>query len=95
MASTDVFDVGDSVTITINIKNTSDVLTDPSGGVTATSKDPSGNETALVVSNPSTGVYTAPVTIDESGTWYVRFVAAGDLVGAIEDYFTVRTSQFS
>lgn len=93
MATTDIFDIGDLITWAFTFRNTSAVLTDPSGGVVITVKDPSGNTSTPSVTNSSTGVYSVNVTLDEAGTWYARALSAGDLVGAAEDFITVRTSQ--
>lgn len=67
-------------------------LIDPTS-VTAKVKAPDGTETTPTVTNPSTGVYRAEVTADQSGTWYYRFESTGG-VSAEERFFLVSESQF-
>ena len=92
-----VYDVGDQPTVTGTIRDTDGVLADPTT-VGVFYLDPSGNQaTGDNATSSSTGiwVWTFPATLDESGTWRVRFVAGGDLVAAEEIIVRVRSTNFS
>lgn len=58
---------------TVNVQIT---VTDPDTGdltnatVDLVIRDPSGNESSVVPTNPSTGVYSYYLTLDEDGWWY-------------------------
>lgn len=64
-------------------------------------KDPSGNISAALVYGvdaalvrDEAGTYHTDVSIDEAGTWYVRWYTTGTYQSAVEDDFYVRTSNF-
>jgi uncharacterized protein YfaS (alpha-2-macroglobulin family) len=73
--------VGDAITITATITNSSGTATDPTE-LTLQVKDPSGN-TALYtyslseITKSSTGVYYKSVALDEAGYWFWEWQATG------------------
>jgi len=74
------------------------VLTDPTT-ITVKVQDPSGNEATYTyaggtVTRHSTGLYYKDVLIDESGTWYYKYIGTGSVSAAEERSFSVDTSQF-
>jgi hypothetical protein len=69
------------------------VLTDPTTAV-CTVKDPSGNDTTPAVSNPSTGVHTATVTLDEAGYWKVKWTGTGTAAGINVSQFYAEETWF-
>lgn len=91
------YDIGDLVRIQGTFTDVNDAAFDPDV-VTVKYKDPSGNITTNTsASNPSTGVYTVDVTVDESGVWYYRFegtASGGAYQGGEETYFSVTASEF-
>lgn len=93
------YDKNDVTKLTCKFRDTDDALVDPTG-VRLKIKTPSGSTTTYTYgtdSTPtkaSTGIYNANVTLNETGTWYVRFEGTGTNAGAVEKYLTVRTTQF-
>lgn len=82
-------DIGDVVKLTGTFKNASGTLTDPDT-VTLTVLEPDGTTSTPTASSSSTGIWTANVTIDQSGTWRYRFEGTGAVVTAEEGAFDVR-----
>lgn len=91
------YDIGDLVRIQGTFTDADSVAFDPDV-VTVKHKDPSGNTaTSTSATNPSVGVYTVDVTVDESGIWYYRFegtTSGGAYQGGEESYFVVARSEF-
>lgn len=83
------FDIGDSVRLTATFTNLAGSLTNPTT-VVCTIRRPDGNSSTLSNSTSSTGVYTADVTVDQSGEWNYRWSGTGALVVAEEGSFYVR-----
>jgi hypothetical protein len=48
----------------------------------------------MTASHPSTGVYSAEVTIDESGRWWFRAEGTGAIVAAAEKSLLIRATAF-
>ena len=93
-----VYDIGKQVTVSATFRAAATppavgALTDPTT-VVAKVRKPDGTVTALTVAHPSLGVFTATVTIDQSGAWTFRFEGTGALVSSVEQTVTVRTSAF-
>lgn len=66
---TQTYDVGDSIDLTASFYvgiGDEAVLTDPSAVVLKVKK-PDGTTSSTATSNPSTGVYTATISIDQDG----------------------------
>jgi len=94
----DEFQVGDLVRVTGTWTDENGIAYGPNT-VLGQYKDPSGNVSDLVVpthiSNPSTGVYTYDIDVDEAGTWLYRFYGqsgTGGSLGANESYFEAITN---
>jgi len=69
-----IYDVGDvaylATTVTVN-----GVLTDATMALVVTKPD--GSTSSPTIAHPSTGNYTATVTVDQAGTWFYTFTASG------------------
>ena len=97
MANT--YDVGDQIRVTATFTNSTSTTTDPTA-ITCKHKDPGGTITSLVyitdaeVVRSTKGVFYTDVTLDETGTWYVRWAGTGACVAAAEHYWLVRKSEF-
>ena len=89
--------VGEQVRVTGTFTDIDGDAQDP-GTVTITTKDPSGNETALVygvdaeVIKSATGVYYTDITTDEDGVWHYKYVGTVSGISAGEGWFIVKTS---
>ena len=95
--ATNVYDIGDKVRLSVTF-TVDGVAADPTD-VACKYQDPSGNEVEKTflagdVTRSGTGIYYYDVTIDESGTWFYRFEATGNVVGAGENHFRIRNSEF-
>ena len=77
-------DVGDVVTITGTYRDVDGNLADPAV-VQWVSPSPSGVETVLAPTNPSTGVWCVDLPLDEPETWHVRLQGAGNTVDVVEE----------
>jgi len=96
MANT--YDSGDQIRITATFTNSTSVTVDPTV-ITCKHKDPSGTMTTLVygedaIVRSTRGTYYTDVTLDEAGTWYVRWEGTGAAIAAAESYWVVRESEF-
>jgi uncharacterized protein YfaS (alpha-2-macroglobulin family) len=70
-------------------------LVDPTT-VTLRLRRPDGTEdSSIIPDNPSTGIYEAEVTLDQSGSWGIRFEAEGTWDGVQESSIIVRRSDFT
>lgn len=90
---TNIYDVGDVVTITGTFRDAGGNLVDPTT-VTASVRDPAGAVTTPPVSRSSLGVYAFTVEVDANGTWYYRLEGTGTNQSAAEGQFAVRESAF-
>lgn len=92
-----LYDVGDNPKITGAFTDISGSPVDPTT-VTAIWKDPAGVETTLVygvgntIVKDSIGVYHFYILINQTGTYFYRWVGTGTNQVAEENHFTVRTS---
>lgn len=83
---------GQQVELDITFTNLLGVLTDPTT-VTAEVLLPDGTVSALTVTHPSTGLYSALYTPPFlTGFYRYRFQGVGNLVAAAEGIFNVATS---
>lgn len=93
------YDKGDVVRCSVEFRNNSEVLSDPSV-VTFKVKNPAGTVTTYVygtdiaVVKDSTGMYHVDIEIDSVGIWYYRFIGSGTLKAASEAKFTIKQSEF-
>lgn len=83
------YDIGDTVRVTATFRNELSALADPDA-VTCTFRRPSGTNVEATPSSTSTGVWTASVTIDQSGVWRYRVTGTGSNSIAEEGSFVVR-----
>ena len=86
------FDVGDTVTVTVNFFDVNDQLADPST-VTLKYVKPSGAEVDVAqgaLTHVGVGVWTYGIPIDQAGTWYVRAEGTGTVPIVIPSSFGVR-----
>lgn len=58
----------------------------------ATVKAPDGTASTPAVTNDSTGVYHADVTLDQAGTWYIEWQGSGTVIAAADQAISVRAS---
>jgi hypothetical protein len=100
MAITTQFDVGDEVRCSVTFTDAI-AKTPADANVEFKVKTPSGVETTYTygvdanVVRDGVGQYHADVFINESGTWYFRFVASGALRAAVERARDVRETHFA
>jgi hypothetical protein len=90
------YDQGDSVTLTCTFTNSAGTNTDPTEVILRV-KDASGNVdvytyTLAEITQSATGIYTKAITLDESGDWFYRWEATGDVIAAVEGAIYVKTS---
>lgn len=90
MANT--YDKADLVKMQTTIK-VDGVLTAPTT-IALSVRWPDGTTTTPALTNPSTGVYYAEVSVTQAGTYSYRFVATGAAQGGDEGSFTVRSTVF-
>lgn len=81
-----------AITLTATIRDAASALADPTT-VVCTVKKPDGTTVTPMVTNTATGVYTAEITLDTAGTWYVAFQTSGAIVVAQETSFVVRATK--
>lgn len=92
-------DVGSEMQFTVAFTDQNDVPTDPTT-VVFRSRSPSGVESTYTfgssdeIQNPSTGNYTATITLDEAGKWELRWQATGPTF-ALKEIAYVQTSDFN
>lgn len=82
------YDLGDPVTLTINIKDSSGTLANATT-VTLYVTAPDGTTTSAVISPTSTGVYTNTLTPNTAGRYLIRWVATGSNASAYTDVFDI------
>jgi hypothetical protein len=91
----EVHDIGDTVRLQASFRNFDGDLTSPTT-TTLYIQDPSGVVTTVnnaSISSGGTGVKYYDLAVDEAGTWWYRFKAAGNLVAEEEGSFRVRNRQ--
>ena len=89
-----VYDIGDIVRVSVEFKNLTGTLTDPTT-VTLKYRDPSGvltdwTVTAGEIVKDGVGLYHADVSPTVAGIWAYRFVGVGTLQAAEEGTFLVK-----
>lgn len=93
------YDKNDVVRCSVEFKNTSGTLSDPSV-VTFKIKNPAGTTTTYVYGTDAalvkdaTGQYHIDVDIDSVGIYYYRFIGSGTLKAANEGKFTIKQTEF-
>lgn len=55
-------------------------------------KAPDGTTSTPSVTHDSTGVYSADVTLDQAGTWYIEWQGSGTVIAAGDTAIAVRAS---
>ncbi len=95
---TNQYDRGDQVRITATFTNSTGTAVDPDT-IIFEYKDPSNVTSTLAYSRAelvkkSTGVYYADVSLDESGTWYIRAYGTGSAIAATPSSLEVREDEF-
>lgn len=84
----DRYDIGDLVTLTATYTDGGTPV-DPDT-VTCAVKAPDGTTSAPAVTKRSTGIYDAPLTPSQAGTYHYRFDASGTYNAVEESYLWVR-----
>ena len=89
-----VYDIGDIVRVSVEFKNLTGTLTDPTT-VTLKYRDPTGTLTDWTVTageivKDGVGLYHADVSPTAAGIWAYRFVGVGTLQAAEEGTFLVK-----
>lgn len=101
MATTNTYDIGDTVRLFVRFLDVDGALADPTLAVILT-KNPKGAETTNSTTKESTGVYYFDQVIGsesirgdgEDAEWFYRGKGTGALVAAAEHSFKVRQSKF-
>lgn len=90
----DSYPLGNEMTISVTFADaTTKVPTNPTN-VACLVLDPCGNETSVVPTNPTTGVFQALYTPLVAGIWHYRWVGTGIVTAAVEGAFEVQPSAF-
>jgi hypothetical protein len=85
-----IYDIGDAVKLSTVLKDDTGSLTN-TAGMSVTVTKPDGTSVSPAVTNTNAaGVYTAPVTVDQAGTWTYVWTASGTVVAVEPGQFTVR-----
>lgn len=84
-----IYDIGDKVTLTTTVKDSSGALTNTTMAIAVTKPDGT-SATASAPTNVSTGVYTSTVTVDQAGTWTYVWTASVTVTAVQPGQFTVR-----
>jgi hypothetical protein len=94
MPDVNFYNVGDLVALTATFATVSGgEAIDPSA-VTITVCDPELNESTPAVANPSTGVFTAQVSIALAGKWRWRATGTGSAQASADGLFIVSPPTF-
>lgn len=92
-----LYEIGDVIRCSVEFRDLNGVLGDPDT-VVFKHKDPSANIATITyptdIVRTAAGLYYYDLTIDEGGTWSIRWVASGTIDAAGEKTLTVRTSAF-
>lgn len=81
------YDIGDRVPLRHYVRDPDGTLTNATMTLGVTS--PSGTTSTPSITNTSTGLYDASVTVTEAGVWFYVWTAAGAVVEVTEGQFTV------
>jgi hypothetical protein len=90
-----IYDIGDKITLSTVVRNDAGTAVNTPTLVIAVTK-PDGTAVApapTVTNTAAGGVYTAPVTVDQSGVWTYVWTASGTVIAAEPGQFTVQTSR--
>jgi hypothetical protein len=85
-----VFDLGDVVPLTVEIRDASGALANAGGTVTLTIGLPDGTSSTPAFTNPSVGRYQCDYSPTMAGRHTVRWVATGTNTSSYSDVFDVR-----
>lgn len=90
-----IYDIGDKVTVSTVVRNDAGTpVNTPTLTIAVTKPDGTVVSPAPTVTNTgSGGVYTAPVTVDQSGLWTYLWTASGTVVATEPGQFTVTASR--
>lgn len=90
-----IYDIGDLVTLSTVVRNdTGTTVNTPTVVIAVTKPDGTTVTPAPTVTNTgSGGVYTAPVTVDQSGTWNYVWTASGTVIAVDPGQFTVQPAR--
>lgn len=90
-----IYDIGDKITLSTVVRNDAGTPVNTPTLVIAITK-PDGtlvSPAATVTNTASGGVYTAPVTVDQAGTWTYVWTASGTVVAVEPGQFTVQPAR--
>lgn len=90
---TNIYDIGDVVTITGTFRSAAGALVDPTA-VTAEVLAPAGTVTTPTASRTSLGVYAFTINVTAAGIWRYRLEGTGANASAGEGIFAARESSF-
>lgn len=79
------------VRVTATFRDIAGALANPTA-VVCTVKKPDGTTSTPANANAGTGIYTADITLDSPGTWYIEFQGTGAVIAASDEAITVRSS---
>ena len=88
----DPVDIGDCVKVEVVWTNAAGRVADPTDTV-ASLRKPDGTVASIAggsINHDGTGRYSTDILPDQSGEWWVRFVATGAVIAAEEVSFRVR-----
>ncbi len=80
------YDVGDAATLGTSVYNASGALTDATVSLSVTAPD--GTTSAPSVTHAGTGVYSATVSVSQSGTWFYTWTVSGAVTAVDSGQFT-------
>lgn len=88
-----IYDIGDKVQLSTVVKDVTGALVNtPTLVIAVTKPDGTLVSPAPTVTNTGAGgVYTAPVTVDQAGTWTYVWTASGTVIAVEPGQFTVRS----
>lgn len=87
-----MYELGDVIPLTIEIRDTTGTLANAGGTVTLTIGLPDGTSATPTVTNPTTGRYQCDYVPTQAGRHSVRWVATGTNSSGYSDAFDVRPS---
>lgn len=88
----DEYDVGDVAQLTGTFRDVANALVDPTTTACVVKK-PDGTSVSLTTTRASLGVYTAALTIDQTGVYWYRFTGTGAVAASGEKSLRVRARQ--
>jgi hypothetical protein len=90
-----IYDIGDKITLSTVVRNDAGTAVNtPTLVIAVTKPDGTAVTPAPTVTNTAAGgVYTAPVTVDQSGVWTYVWTASGTVIAVEPGQFTVQPSR--